>query len=62
MEVAGKDFCIFGVGVGLLGIGTFTQINGITSAVNGFLMPITNGPLIYLEERIHGLLLLRVFY
>lgn len=57
-----KIFAFFGVGVGLLGIGTFTQINGITSAVNGFLMPITNGPLIYLEERIHGLLLLRVFY
>lgn len=57
-----KIFAFFGVGVGLLGIGTFTQINGITSAVNGFLMPITNGRLIYSEERIHGLLLLRVFY
>ena len=31
-----KIFAFFGVGVGLLGIGTFTQINGITSAVNGF--------------------------
>lgn len=29
----------FGVGVGLLGIGTFTQINGITSAVNNFFDP-----------------------
>ena len=29
-------FAFFGVGVGLLGIGTFTQINGITSAVNNF--------------------------
>ena len=57
-----KIFAFFGVGVGLLGIGTFTQINGITMQSTDFLMPITNGPLIYLEERIHGLLLLRVFY
>ena len=28
-----------GIGVGLLGIGTFTQINGITSAVNNFFDP-----------------------
>ena len=28
-----KMFAIFGVGAGLLGIGTFTQINGITGAV-----------------------------
>ena len=32
----GKLFAFFGVGVGLLGICTFTQINGITSAVNNF--------------------------
>ena len=31
-----KLFAFFGVGVVLLGIGTFTQINGITSAVNNF--------------------------
>lgn len=31
-----KLFAIFGVFVGLFGIGTFTQINGITSAVNNF--------------------------
>lgn len=31
-----KVFAFFGVGVGLFGIGTFTQINGITSAVNNF--------------------------
>ena len=31
-----KLFAFFGVGVGLLGIGTITQINGITSAVNNF--------------------------
>lgn len=30
----GKCFAFFGVGAGLLGIGTFTQINGITGAVN----------------------------
>ena len=28
-----KIFAFFGVGVGLFGIGTFTQVNGITSAV-----------------------------
>lgn len=31
-----KLFAFFGVCAGLLGIGTFTQINGITSAVKGF--------------------------
>lgn len=31
-----KIFAFFGVCVGLMGIGTFTQINGITSAVNNF--------------------------
>ena len=35
----GKIFAFFGVGVGLLGIGTFTQVNGITSAVNNFFDP-----------------------
>lgn len=35
----GKVFAFFGVGAGLLGIGTFTQINGITSAVNTFFDP-----------------------
>lgn len=34
-----KCFAFFGVGVGLMGIGTFTQINGITSAVNNFFDP-----------------------
>ena len=29
-------FAVFGMFVGLMGIGTFTQINGITSAANGF--------------------------
>ncbi|MEY8391130.1 sodium:alanine symporter family protein [Lachnospiraceae bacterium] len=35
----GKLFAFFGVGAGLMGIGTFTQINGITSAVNNFFDP-----------------------
>ncbi len=35
----GKLFAIFGISAGLLGIGTFTQINGITSAVNSFFDP-----------------------
>ena len=35
----GKIFAIFGVLVGLMGIGTFTQINSITSAVNNFFDP-----------------------
>ena len=34
-----KLFAFFGVGVGLLGIGTFTQINGITSAIGNFFDP-----------------------
>ena len=32
-------FAFFGVGVGLLGIGTFTQVNGITSAISNFFDP-----------------------
>ncbi len=35
----GKMFAFFGISAGLLGIGTFTQINGITSAVNNFFDP-----------------------
>ena len=31
-----KLFAFFGIGVGLLGIGTFTQVNGIASSVNNF--------------------------
>ncbi len=34
-----KMFAVFGAGAGLLGIGTFTQVNGITSAVNSFFDP-----------------------
>lgn len=34
-----KIFAFFGVGVGLFGIGTFTQVNGITSATNNFFDP-----------------------
>ena len=35
----GKLFALFGVIAGLLGIGTFTQVHGITSAVNNFFDP-----------------------
>ena len=34
-----KLFAFFGVGVGLFGIGTFTQVNGISNAVNNFFDP-----------------------
>ena len=34
-----KMFAFFGAGVGLLGIGTFTQVNGISSAVCNFFDP-----------------------
>ncbi|MBR6400887.1 MAG: alanine:cation symporter family protein [Firmicutes bacterium] len=34
-----KLFAFFGVCVGLLGIGTFSQVNGISSAVNNFFDP-----------------------
>ncbi len=35
----GKIFAFFGVSAGLLGIGTFTQINGITSSVKNYFDP-----------------------
>jgi alanine or glycine:cation symporter, AGCS family len=35
----GKVFAVFGVCVGLFGIGTFTQVNGITNAVGNFFDP-----------------------
>lgn len=31
-----KVFAVFGVGAGLMGIGTFTQVNGISSAIHSF--------------------------
>ena len=34
-----KIFAFFGMCVGLMGIGTFTQVNGISSAVNNFFDP-----------------------
>ncbi len=34
-----KLFAFFGVGVGLFGIGTFTQVNGITNAVSNYFDP-----------------------
>lgn len=39
MEMAGKIFAFFGACVGLFGIGTFTQVNGIASAVQSFFDP-----------------------
>lgn len=35
----GKLFAIFGIGAGLLGIGTITQVNGIASATKSFFDP-----------------------
>lgn len=35
----GRMFALFGLLAGLMGIGTITQINGITSAANGFFDP-----------------------
>lgn len=37
-----KLFAVFGIFVGLFGIGTITQVNGITSAINGFFDPNTS--------------------
>lgn len=37
-----KMFAVFGLGAGLLGIGTITQVNGISSAVNNFFDPNTS--------------------
>lgn len=37
-----KLFAFFGVCVGLFGIGTFTQVNGISSAINAFFDPNTS--------------------
>ncbi len=37
----GKLFALFGLFAGVMGIGTITQINGITSAANGFFDPDT---------------------
>ncbi len=42
-----KLFAFFGVCVGLFGIGTFSQVNGITSAVTGFFDP--NGDTLKVE-------------
>lgn len=38
-EWLAKLFAFFGIFVGLMGIGTFTQINGITSAIQNFFDP-----------------------
>ena len=42
MEWLAKIFAFFGVCVGLMGIGTFTQVNGIASAVTNFFDPNTS--------------------
>ena len=39
MALACQNFAFFGAGVGLFGIGTFTQVNGIASAVKNFFDP-----------------------
>ncbi|MGI6030183.1 MAG: alanine/glycine:cation symporter family protein [Eubacteriales bacterium] len=39
-----KIFAFFGMCVGLFGIGTFSQVNGISSAVKGFFDPNTQWP------------------
>lgn len=40
-----KIFAFFGMCVGLFGIGTFSQVNGIVSAVNNFFNPSGNQPI-----------------
>lgn len=55
MEWLAKIFAFFGIGVGLLGIGTFTQVNGISSAVNNFFDSNNAWTVSLLEEHIHGL-------
>ncbi len=40
-----KLFAFLGVCVGLFGIGTFTQINGITTAANNFFNPLFENPI-----------------
>ena len=49
-----KIFAFFGAGVGLFGIGTFTQVNGISSAVRNFFDPNMAHTVHYLEMIIHG--------
>ena len=49
-----KIFAVFGVMVGLLGIGTFSQINGITSAVNNFFDANNAWTVLYLMARRHS--------
>lgn len=49
-----KIFAFFGVGVGLFGIGTFTQVNGITSAANSFFDP-NNAHMVHVLGRPYSL-------
>lgn len=39
METPGQDVCLIWSALGLLGIGTFTQVNGIATAVHSFFDP-----------------------
>lgn len=57
-----KLFAIFGVMVGLFGIGTFTQINGITSAAKNFFDPNNQHMVTILEWSTPGRSLLPVFF
>ena len=50
-----KIFAFFGIGVGLLGIGTFTQVNESLLLLIISLILTTHGLFHYLEEHIHGL-------
>lgn len=47
----GKLFALFGALAGLLGIGTMTQINGITSAIEGFFDPNKSNIVLTLGEK-----------
>lgn len=38
----GKAFAFFGMSAGLLGVGTFTQVNGITSSIKNYFDPNSN--------------------
>ena len=52
-----KIFAFFGAGVGLFGIGTFTQVNGISGAVKNFFDP-NNAHMISLFGKDHSYLVL----
>ena len=49
-----KIFAFFGACVGLFGIGTFTQVNSISSAVTNFFDPNAGNVVSLFGEHIHG--------